>query len=425
MSASSSARSTTSSGSCSSGNRSVSTSPVVPRLSTTPVRDQPTWIAYAQMSCYSWFVYSFGATLALLRDEQGTSRAVSSLHASLMAIGGLAGGLLTARAIDRYGRGRVLRVGAIATAAGILVYTLPGGLPITLLGIFFAGFAGAFLLISINAFLLDYQGAAGPPSLTESNALSSFSGLVGPLVVGIGAATFFGWRIGMWTVVIALVITEIVRGRNTRVFGAAGEVVRHHDGRHLPRRVYWTLAALMCFLATEFSLTFWGADLLRERCNFGPAAAAASLASVTGGMLVGRVFGARLAERFNTEIILKASIGLALVGFGLAWGFTLWPIVILGMFTTGVGIGVHWPLGVARAVRSSGGLTDHAAAAASVAGSLAIAVAPFGLGALSDVIGFHEAFLLVPVFLLVALVILIVRPVPDEPHAARVAPGLE
>ena len=403
----------------------MSTSPVVPRLSTTPVRDQPTWIAYAQMSCYSWFVYSFGATLALLRDEQGTSRAVSSLHASLMAIGGLAGGLLTARAIDRYGRGRVLRVGAIATAAGILVYTLPGGLPITLLGIFFAGFAGAFLLISINAFLLDYQGAAGPPSLTESNALSSFSGLVGPLVVGIGAATFFGWRIGMWTVVIALVITEIVRGRNTRVFGAAGEVVRHHDGRHLPRRVYWTLAALMCFLATEFSLTFWGADLLRERCNFGPAAAAASLASVTGGMLVGRVFGARLAERFNTEIILKASIGLALVGFGLAWGFTLWPIVILGMFTTGVGIGVHWPLGVARAVRSSGGLTDHAAAAASVAGSLAIAVAPFGLGALSDVIGFHEAFLLVPVFLLVALVILIVRPVPDEPGAVRVVPILE
>ena len=403
----------------------MSTSPVVPRLSTTPVRDQPTWIAYAQMSCYSWFVYSFGATLALLRDEQGTSRAVSSLHASLMAIGGLAGGLLTARAIDRYGRGRVLRVGAIATAAGILVYTLPGGLPITLLGIFFAGFAGAFLLISINAFLLDYQGAAGPPSLTESNALSSFSGLVGPLVVGIGAATFFGWRIGMRTVVIALVITEIVRGRNTRVFGAAGEVVRHHDGRHLPRRVYWTLAALMCFLATEFSLTFWGADLLRERCNFGPAAAAASLASVTGGMLVGRVFGARLAERFNTEIILKASIGLALVGFGLAWGFTLWPIVILGMFTTGVGIGVHWPLGVARAVRSSGGLTDHAAAAASVAGSLAIAVAPFGLGALSDVIGFHEAFLLVPVFLLVALVILIVRPVPDEPGAVRVVPILE
>ena len=425
MSASSSARSTTSSGSCNSGNRSVSNSSVVPRLSTTPVRDRATWIAYAQMACYAWFIYSFGATLALLRDEQGTSRSVSSLHGSLMAIGGLLGGLLTARAIDRWGRGRVLRVGAIATAIGILVYTMPGGLPVTLFGIFFAGFAGAFLLISINAFLLDHQGAAGPSSLTESNAISSFAGLVGPLVVGVGAATIFGWRVGMWAVVVALLVAEIIRGRNTAVFGVAGEVARHHDGRHLPRRVYWTLAALMCFLATEFSLTFWGADLLRERCNFGPAAAAASLASVTGGMLVGRVWGSRLAQRLNTELILKGSIGLALVGFGLAWGFTLWPIVILGMFTTGVGIGVHWPLGVARAVRSSGGLTDHAAAAASVAGSIAIAVAPFCLGALSDVIGFHEAFLLVPVFLLVALVILIVRPVPDEPGAVRVVPILE
>jgi fucose permease len=95
------------------------------------------------------------------------------------------------------------------------------------------------------------------------------------------------------------------------------------------------------------------------------------------------------------------------------------------MLITGIGIGVHWPLGVARAVRSSGGLTDHAAAAASIAGSIAIAVAPFGLGALSDAIGFHEAFLLVPAFLVLALVILIVRPVPDEPGAARVVPTLE
>ncbi len=398
---------------------------VVTRLSTTPVRDRPTWIAYAQMCCYAWFIYSFGATLALLRDEQGTSRSVSSLHGSLVAIGGLLGGLLTARAIDRWGRGRVLRIATIATAAGILIYTAPGGLAVTLFGVFFAGFAGAFLLISVNAFILDHQGEAGPPALTESKALSSLAGLIGPLVVGIGAATLFGWRIGMWSVVIALIVTEIVRGRNIAVFGTAGGVARHHDGRHLPRRVYWTLAALMCFLATEFSLTFWGADLLRERCNFGPAAAASSLAAVTGGMLIGRIFGSRLALRFNTESILKGSIVLALLGFALAWGFTLWPVVILGMLVTGIGIGVHWPLGVARAVRASGGLTDHAAAAASVAGSIAIAIAPFGLGALSDAIGFHEAFLLVPAFLVLALVILVVRPVPDEPGAVRVVPTLE
>lgn len=399
--------------------------PVATRLSTTPLRDRPTWIAYVQMCCYAWFMYSFGATIALLRDEQGTSRSVSSLHGSLLAFGALLGGLLAARVIDRWGRGRVLRVATIATAAGILIYTAPGGLPVTLLGVFVAGFAGTFLLISVNAFILDHQGEAGPSSLTESNALSSFAGLIGPLVVGIGAATLFGWRVGMWSVVVAFVVTEIIRGRQVAVFGQAGGVARHHDERHLPRRVYWTLAAIMCFLATEFSLTFWGADLLRERCNFGPAAAASSLAAVTGGMLIGRFFGSRLALRFNTESILKGSIVLALIGFAFAWGFTEWPVVILGVLITGIGIGVRWPLGVARAVRSSGGLTDHAAAATSIAGSIAIALAPFGLGALSDAIGLHEAFLLVPAFLVVALVILIIRPVPDQPGAARVVPTLE
>jgi fucose permease len=175
----------------------------------------------------------------------------------------------------------------------------------------------------------------------------------------------------------------------------------------------------MCFLGAEFCLTFWGADLLRERCGFGPAAAAASLASITTGMLVGRLLGSRLAQQMSTERLLRGSIGFALVAFALAWSFTWWPVVILGLFLTGVGIAVHWPLGVARAVRASGGMTDRASASASIAGSIAIGTAPIILGVLSDRIDFHVAFLLVPVLLLVGLVILVIRPVPDAATATR------
>jgi len=104
---------------------------------------------------------------------------------------------------------------------------------------------------------------------------------------------------------------------------------------------------------------------------------------------------------------------LALTGFALAWAFTWWPIVVFGLFLTGVGIGVDWPLGVARTVRASGGMTDRASASASIAGSIAIAIAPIVLGMISDALGFHVAFLVVPVLLLGALTILIIRPVPD------------
>ena len=391
-------------------------------LSTTtrPIHDRPTRLAYIQLALWAWFLYGFGATQALLRDDQGTSRSVSALHGTALAVGGLIGALLTAAAVTRWGRGVVMRVSALCAAGSILVYTLPGATPVvSITGAALAGFFGTFLLITINAFLLDYQGRAGPTALTEANALASFAGLVGPLAVGLGAATVLGWRWGIWVVVAALFALEVWRGRHVAVFGTRGLAEHEAAGGRFRAPVYWSLGAIMCFLGAEFCLTFWGADLLRERCGFGPAAAAASLASVTGGMLVGRIWGSRLAQRMPTERLLKASVLFAIGSFALAWTFTAWPVVLLGLLLTGVGIGVHWPLGVARVVRASAGMTDRASAGASIAGSIAIALAPFALGVLSDTVGFHVAFLLVPAFLAMALVIIVIRPVPDGASPPR------
>ena len=382
---------------------------------TRPVRDRATWLEYIQLGFWAAFLYAFGATNALLRDEQGTTRSVAGFHGTALAIGGLLGGLIAARLIDSWGRGRLLRMSAIAATASIAIYTVPHGtLPVTLTGAFLASFFGTLLLISINAFLLDYQGLAGPTALTEANALASFAGLLGPLAVGAAAASVLGWRAGVWAIAVCLIAVELFRGRDVDTYGTKGLAAHEDAPGKLPRRVFWSLALIMCFLGAEFCLTFWGADLLRERCNFGPAAAAASIGAISGGMLVGRLLGARLAQRIPTETILRSSVVFALGAFALAWLFTWWPIVVLGLFLTGVGIGVDWPLGVARTVRSSGGMTDRASAAASIAGSVAIATAPIVLGILSDHLDFHLAFLLVPVLLGAALTILIARPVPDE-----------
>lgn len=397
--------------------------PVVARsgaTTTRPTHDGPTRLEYVQLAFWAAFLYAFGATQALLRDEQGTTRSIAALHGTALAVAGLIGALLTARVIDRWGRGKVIRVCALGAAAGVLLYSVPQGtLPVTLAGAAVASFFGTFLLISINAFLLDYQGRAGPTALTEANALASFAGLVAPLAIGLGAATFFGWRAGLWAIVIALVVIEILRGRNADVYGTRGLAAHEDAPGRLPRRVLWSLALVMCFLGAEFCLTFWGADLLRERCGFGPAAAAAALGSITGGMLLGRLWGARLTQSMPTERVLKLSIVVALVSFTLAWAVTWWPAVLLGLLLTGVGIGVHWPLGVARAVRASGGMTDRASASASIAGSISIAVAPVALGVLSDTVGFHVAFLLVPLLLVTALVILVMRPVADHVPSER------
>jgi len=95
----------------------------------------------------------------------------------------------------------------------------------------------------------------------------------------------------------------------------------------------------------------------------------------------------------------------------VAWVSTNpWPI-LASLFVVGLGISVHWPIGVSRAVASSGGLIDRASGLSSVAAGAAGGIAPFILGALSDSIGFHSAFLIVPVLLATALVLILAKPV--------------
>ena len=382
-----------------------------------PVLDRITWISYVQISLFAFFLYGFGATQALLRDEHGTSRTIASLHATVFAVANVVTGLLISRLIARWGRGRVIRFAIIGMSVGIAIYTAPFGLAASLLGTAIVAGAGVSLIATVNAFILDYQGPAGPAALTQANALAALFGFIVPLVIGITTALAVGWRAGLWVLIAALIASEVVRTRNERSpkvermeFPTATHPVSAEKVQ-MPRPFWWSLTVVGLLLATEFTLTLWSADLLRERAGLGAAAAAASLAAVTGGMFIGRLYGSKLAQTWSVDRLLTASILIALAGFAVAWLSTTTWVILAALFVVGLGLSVQWPIGVSRAVASSGGLIDRASGLSSVAAGAAGGVAPFLLGAMSDTIGFHSAFLIVPVLLTVALILIIAKPV--------------
>lgn len=382
-----------------------------------PVLDSITRITYVQVSLFAFFLYGFGATQALLRDEQGTSRTIASLHATVFAIANVVTGLLVPRLIARWGRGRVIRVSIIVICLGIVVYTAPFGLAASLTGMALVASSGVALIVTSNAFILDYQGPAGPAALTQANAVASLFGFIVPLVIGVTTALAVGWRAGLWVLIVAFVVTEILRTRQERkpkVVRADSPVQLHPVGNvkvQMPRPFWWTFATVGLLVATEFTLTLWSADLLRERAGLEAAAAAASLAAVTGGMFIGRLFGSTLARTWSVDRMLTASILVALAGFAIAWLSTNAWVILAALFVVGLGISIQWPIGVSRAVASSGGLIDRASGLSSVAAGAAGGIAPFLLGALSDTIGFHVAFLIVPAMLIAALVLIILKPI--------------
>jgi len=387
------------------------------RTSVTPpiVRDRTTWLAYVQIGLFGYFLYAFGPSIALLRDDEGYSRTVASLHGAAMAAASILVGFLGVHVVRRFGRGPFLRMGSITLGLGILVYTGSTALGLTLLGAFVASAGGTTIMVGVNAFLPDHHGPAAQRAMSEAHGLAATMGLLGPLAVGIGVAIGWGWRVGLLVTIVGLLGLELARGRHLEEFdgphGHPDDEPQHPPRGPLPRPFWPAMAVFGMAVSVEFCLTLWGSDLLRDRAGLGEAAAAAALVTIVGGMAVGRVGGSWVVSRVDPELVLALTMALTIVGFAIAWVSSAAVPMLLGFAITGVGLGLQSPLAIGRAVLAAGGQADRGAGLTSVAAGLASGIAPFVLAAVADHLGVHTAFLIVPVFMVVGIVLVRSAPV--------------
>jgi predicted MFS family arabinose efflux permease len=371
------------------------------------------------MGAYGMWVYIFGASQVLLRDEQGTTRTIASLHASAWALGLVIMSFFNARVTAALGRGKALRVGTLIMCLGALLYT--SGLPtaVTLFATVIVAIGGALVIAGVSAFISVQQGLAAPASLSEANAIGAFLGLIGAFSVGLGVMLTLGWRPAVWLLVVYLVILELVRGRNVVEYNI-GEIA-HQAGRvrDLPPIFWWTAVTMLPAAGVEYCVALWSADLLEDRGHLGSGAAAAALACFGAGLTLGRVLGSRLAERVNPERLLAGAFAVACVGLLVLWTTSNPALMMSLLFIIGLGVALHWPLAIGRSIRCAPDLSDRASGTAILAAGLALMVTPFALGAMADAWGLRTAFLVVPVLAALGVALVLFRPVPvlsmDQP----------
>jgi predicted MFS family arabinose efflux permease len=369
----------------------------VPRLE----RDRLTWLTYLQFGTFGYFVYGFGPTVPLLRDEQGISRTLSGLHGTALAVGALVAAVVTAGVVSRWGRAVALWGGVVLLSAGVLLYVGWLALPVTLLGALLSSVGGSAITIAAPPTLTDRHGAAGPAAISEANGVAAAAGLVAPLLIGLAVATGVGWRAGPLLVpVLAGALFLAFRGTPVPRPSQAPE---HHAGsRRLPARFWIGWGVLGALISVEFCLTLWAGDALRTRNGLGPAAATAAVTGLVAGMCAGRFGGSRLSLRVGADRLLTLAIATSGAGFLLFWLSPWAPAAVLGLLVCGTGLALHYPLGIWRVIDAADGRPDLATARAGYAAALAVGVGPFALGALADRVGLHTAFVVVPVLLALA-----------------------
>ena len=323
---------------------------------THPRRDRATLITYGQFAMYGWFLYAFGPSVPLLRDEYGVTSTVAALHATLIALASLLIGLGASRMVKHLGRGGSLRSGSILLIIGLLIYTSGHSLAVTMLGAFVAGLGGGVVVVFGNAHLSAHQGEAAPSALSEAAMMSAVFGMIAPLALGLGVAIGWGWRPGLMVAALGILALELLRGPTTAFNDAEIPHDQIPEPVPLPHLFWWAWGVLVALLA--------------------------------------------------------------FVAFGAAWMSNGALPILLALFATGCGVGLHWPLGISRAIRATNHQADRASARVAVGAGLASGGAPFILGALADAFGVHTAFLVVPVLLVIALALVIARPVSIGPIGA-------
>jgi fucose permease len=365
-----------------------------------PVRDKTTWISYLQATCFGWFIFGFGGTLQFLREDLDLSRTVVSFHSLAMSVGSVTAGLATGAIIKRTGRGLMLRYASILLATGILFFTLGQSLPFTLIGVAFTTCAGSLIIQGTASYLAYQQKQAAPAAISELHAVASSIGLLAPVMVGIGVTVGWGWRPGIQ------VGPKIVED----------EVSDHHDvPGPFPSLFWWSWLILVFTASMEFSMLLWAPEVLSTQGGLTKGASAAALATIVGGMSVGRLIGARLTSKFDSEFLYRGALILSFFGFLGFWLSTSAVVMLISLTITGLGMSLHFPFGFERALRASGGRADRGGGKLSIGTGFASGVAPFALGALADQIGIQGAYVIVPICLVFAITIATLKPVKLEP----------
>ncbi|MDG4802951.1 MFS transporter [Micromonospora sp. WMMD980] len=175
--------------------------------------------------------------------------------------------------------------------------------------------------------------------------------------------------------------------------------------QRLPR-AYWIAWVLMSVTGSiEVCLSLWTADVLRTHAGLSAGGASAAVAAIVCGMFAGRLAGGRAAMRWPPVSLLLGALTVSLAGFTLFWASPVGWLAVTGLVVLGLGNALHYPLAISIALAVAGGAADRAAGWSSYSMGVGFGIAPVALGRVADGVGPHAAFLLLPAFIAVAVLL--------------------
>jgi MFS family permease len=331
-----------------------------------------------------------------IRSALGMSDTVLGLTLVGSGLGGVVMSVISGRVVDRFGSRSATVMTSLALSAALpLIAVAPAP------GIFFAvllaigGFDG-LTDVAMNTQALQLQRGVTRSILNRMHATWSIGTLAGGVVAaaaaGIGVS--LRWHLSLTAIVLVaatLAVAPLLLPPGPRV-----EPERDDAGRRIrPARLL--LAGLFGIgvlgILIEMPATEWGTLVMAERFDVSAGVAGLGFVGFTAGMVVGRLTGDLLVDRFDAEVVRRASAAVAAMGLLVACTGAAPAITVAGLFVAGTGGAAMFPMSVRRAGDLVPGATGVAMFSAGA--RLGILLGPPMMGLLSDATSRSTALLLV------------------------------
>ena len=376
-------------------------------------RDRFFWVVATQTAIVNFYLGGFGPAQSLLRADQGTSLTIAGLHGTAMGVASIAAGYANPHLAHKFGRTKSQWIGLGIFLVGLFLFVISPPVILTIPATLIAGFGTSMVINTMLSSMSHHYGKAAEVAIPQANGIASVGFVTGTALIGTIASLYPNfWRLGLLLAIPVAVILVLV-GREKEVEEHVPDESGPQSGKMSPK--FWLAwFGFVACISSEFATSFWSAALLKDRVGSTAAISTVAIVALGTGMGVGRWFGGLVLKNFKLDNQLLGLVALQFFGFVAFWLSHSMIISLICLFVIGLGISMQFALAAIRLVSFSDNRPDLAIGKSSLAAGIAIAGAPFLLGFLGDNFGISRAYIMVPVLIMIAFIIIKLTPSQSE-----------
>ena len=372
-------------------------------------RDRFFWVVATQTAIVNFYLGGFGPAQSLLRADQGTSLTIAGLHGTAMGVASIAAGYANPHLAHKFGRTKSQWIGLGIFLVGLFLFVISPPVILTIPATLIAGFGTSMVINTMLSSMSHHYGKAAEVAIPQANGIASVGFVTGTALIGTIASLYPNfWRLGLLLAIPVAVILVLV-GREKETEEHVPDESGPQSGK-MSAKFWLAWFGFVACISSEFATSFWSAALLKDRVGSTAAISTVAIVALGTGMGVGRWFGGLVLKNFKLDNQLLGLVALQFIGFAAFWLSHSMIISLICLFVIGLGISMQFALAAIRLVSFSDNRPDLAIGKSSLAAGIAIAGAPFLLGFLGDNFGISRAYIMVPVLITIAFIIIKLTP---------------